>query len=131
MFGPAGHAYIYRSYGVHWCLNLVCGSMGAASALLVRALEPTRGLELMRARRGVEETRLLCSGPGRLGQALGMNRRHDGLPLDAPPFELRSATHPTSVVTGPRIGISRAVARPWRYGLADSRFVSRPFPAPA
>lgn len=127
MFGPAGHAYVYRSYGIHWCLNFVCGAPGSASALLVRALEPTAGLEEMRRRRGLDEPRLLCSGPGRLTQALGISGSDDGLPLDRPPFELRLGELPASVVTGPRIGISRATERPWRYGLAGSPYLSRPF----
>lgn len=131
MFGPAGHAYVYRSYGVHWCINFVCGPSGSASALLVRALEPTAGLEEMRRRRGLEEPRLLCSGPGRLTQALGISVADDGLPLDRPPFELRLGELPACVVTGPRIGISRAVELPWRYGLAGSRYLSRPFPRQA
>jgi DNA-3-methyladenine glycosylase len=130
MFGPAGCAYVYRSYGLHWCLNVVCGPPQTASAVLLRALEPTVGLELMRARRGLDDARLLCSGPGRLCQALGVSGAHDGLPLDQPPFELRAARSPASIVVGPRIGISKAAELPWRYGLAGSRFLSRPFRAP-
>jgi len=126
MFGPAGHAYVYRSYGVHWCLNLVCAGEGVAEAVLVRALEPTHGLARMRARRGLESVRLLCAGPGRLCQALGITDRHDGLPLDRSPFELRSAEDPLEVATGTRVGITRAAELPWRYGLAGSRFLSRP-----
>ncbi|HMJ00234.1 MAG TPA: DNA-3-methyladenine glycosylase [Gaiellaceae bacterium] len=122
MFGPPGHAYVYRSYGVHWCLNLVCED---ASAALVRALEPTHGLDTMAARRGTAEPRLLTVGPGRLAQALGITSEHDGLPLDRPPFELY-AGEDVQVETGPRVGITKATERPWRYGEAGSKFLSRP-----
>jgi DNA-3-methyladenine glycosylase len=125
MFGPPGHAYVYRSYGVHWCVNFVCEEEGTASAVLVRALEPTRGLEVMAARRGTEEPRLLCSGPGRLCQALGLSGAQDGLALDRPPFELY-AGEDVEVAAGPRIGLTKAAERPWRYGEAGSRFLSRP-----
>lgn len=125
MFGPPGHAYVYRSYGVHWCLNLVCGPEGSAEAVLVRALEPLAGLERMRERRGLDAERLLCAGPGRLCQALGVTGVHDGLPLDCPPFELRAAGKPVEVVSGRRVGITRAAELPWRYGLAGSPFLSR------
>lgn len=127
MFGPPGHAYVYRSYGIHWCLNLVCAETGRAEAALVRALEPTRGLEAMRERRGVEAERALCSGPGKLCQALGVTRPHDGLALDEPPFELLARESAPPLAVGPRIGITQAVDRPWRYGLAGSPFLSRPF----
>ena len=126
MFGPAGHAYVYRSYGVHWCLNFVTGEEGRASAVLLRALEPTRGLEIMRARRGLEDPRLLCAGPGRLCQALGVAREHDGLALDEPPFELHRPEGEVDIATAPRVGITRAAELPWRYTLAGSRYVSRP-----
>jgi DNA-3-methyladenine glycosylase len=129
MFGPPGQAYVYRSYGIHWCLNLVCGPGELASALLLRALEPTHGLEAMRERRGLDDPRLLCSGPGRLCQALALTRDHDGLPLDKAPFELRAAAGSLEIVVGTRIGLTKAADRLWRYGLAGSRFVSRPFSA--
>ena len=129
MFLPGGHAYVYRSYGIHWCLNFVCGDEGEASAVLIRALEPTHGLERMRERRGVDDLRLLCAGPGRLCQALGVTRDHDGLPLNRPPFELTPRSRPVGIVRGPRIGITKAVEQPWRYGLAGSRYLSKPFRA--
>jgi DNA-3-methyladenine glycosylase len=125
MFGPPGHAYVYRSYGVHWCLNLVCGRERVPEAVLVRALEPTHGLERMRQRRGLEDERLLCAGPGRLCQALGVTAAHDGLALDAPPFALLADGEEVAVARGPRVGITRAADLPWRYGLAGSRFLSR------
>lgn len=132
MFGPAGHAYVYRSYGIHWCLNVVCGPAGHGAAVLVRALEPAgENLDAMRARRGAVSDRLLCAGPGRLTQALAIDRRHDGLPLDAAPFRLQAADRKVPLVTGPRIGISKAADRPWRFGLAGSLFLSRPFPRAA
>jgi DNA-3-methyladenine glycosylase len=126
MFGPPGHAYVYLSYGVHWCLNFVSGREQTGSAVLIRALEPTAGIETMRGRREARELRLLCSGPGRLCQALGVSRTHDGAPLDAPPFALLAPTEPAPVAVGERIGISQAAERPWRFGLAGSPFLSRP-----
>jgi DNA-3-methyladenine glycosylase len=127
MFGPVGHAYVYRSYGIHWCLNFVCGET-SGSAVLIRALEPTRGSAVMRTRRGLEELRLLCAGPGRLCQALAITREHDGLALDAPPFALEPRSAPAEIVTGLRIGITRAVDLPWRFVEAGSPFVSRKIP---
>jgi DNA-3-methyladenine glycosylase len=127
MFGPAGHAYVYRSYGLHWCLNLTCREVGHGAGVLIRALAPTQGLDRMRARRGVEDARLLCSGPGRVGQALGITLAHFGLPADRAPFELRPATEPVALAVGPRIGITKAAELPWRFGLAGSVHLSRPF----
>jgi DNA-3-methyladenine glycosylase len=127
MFGPPGRAYVYRSYGVHWCLNFVCEPEGSASAVLVRALEPLEGLAQMRRRRGTNEVRMLCAGPGRVCEALGITRKHDGLPLDRPPFELRAPVDKCEIAVGVRVGISKAEDLPWRYGLAGSKFLSKPF----
>jgi len=126
MFGPPGFAYVYRSYGVHWCLNFVCEPEGSASAVLVRALKPTHGLSAMRRRRRLREVRALCSGPGKLTEALGITHAHNGLPLDRPPFALHARTGEVAVAAGVRIGISKAVDLPWRYGLKGSRFLSKP-----
>ncbi len=126
MFGAVGHAYVYRSYGVHWCLNLVCGAE-PGSAVLIRAIEPTSGLALMRARRRVDTAALLCSGPGRLCQALAITAALDGKPLDAPPFRLEPGPA-AALAAGPRIGISKALDRPWRFGRAGSPFLSRSLP---
>jgi DNA-3-methyladenine glycosylase len=128
MFGPPGHAYVYRSYGIHWCLNLVCEEEGTASAVLLRALEPTHGLDTMRRRRGFDEARLLAAGPGRLCQALGVTGEHDGLPLDLPPFGLLPRVAEPEVAAAPRIGITRAADQPWRYVLKGSRYLSRALP---
>jgi DNA-3-methyladenine glycosylase len=128
MFGPPGHAYVYRSYGIHWCLNLVCEEEGTAAAVLIRALEPTHGLERMRERRRMDNEHLLCAGPGRLCEALAVTGAHDGAALDEPPFEVRARTEQVEVVATPRIGITRAADLPWRYVLASSRFVSRSLP---
>ena len=109
MFGPPGYVYVYRSYGIHWCLNFVCEPKGSAAAVLIRAIEPTAGLAAMRRRRGVADERLLCSGPGRLCQALGITRANNGLALDRPPFELFARQGEEEVVAGPRIGLTKAV----------------------
>ncbi len=129
MFGPPGYAYVYRSYGLHWCVNFVCREAGHGAGVLIRALQPTHGLDIMRARRGMDNERLLCAGPGRLAQALAITQAHYGLPLDAPPFRILAAPTdtPALVLSGPRIGISKAIELPWRFGLAGSRFVSRRF----
>jgi DNA-3-methyladenine glycosylase len=127
MFGPPGFSYVYRSYGIHWCVNFVCEQEGSASAVLIRALEPTHGLPAMRRRRGLEDARSLCSGPGKLCEALGITVAHSALALDEPPYALYARTHKADVVTGLRIGITKAVELPWRYGLKGSRFVSKPF----
>jgi DNA-3-methyladenine glycosylase len=127
MFGPPAHAYVYRSYGIHWCLNIVCREEGHGAGVLIRAIEPLAGLELMRQRRGLDDVRLLCAGPGRVGQALGITHALNGLSINAAPFALLPASGRTHVLSGPRIGISKAVEQPWRFGLAGSRFLSRPF----
>ena len=129
MFGPPGYAYVYRSYGIHWCLNFVCEEEGSASAVLIRGLEPTEGLTAMRRRRGLSDIRALCSGPGKLCEALGVTIKHNGLPLDRAPFELRARKAKPEIVAGERIGITKAVERPWRYGLTGSPFLSKPFKA--
>jgi DNA-3-methyladenine glycosylase len=131
MFGPPGYAYVYRSYGIHWCLNFVCEPPGSAGAVLIRAIEPTAGLSAMRRRRGTSDVRLLCSGPGRLCEALGITHKQNGLALTAPPFEIFAADGAAAVVAGPRIGITKAVDLPWRYGEKGSRFLSKPFAAEA
>jgi DNA-3-methyladenine glycosylase len=128
MFGSPGTLYVYRSYGVHWCANVVCGESGTGAAVLLRALEPTQGLDVMRERRGLDDVALLCSGPGRLTQALGITSEHDGARLDRPPFGLSAPDALLEVVTGPRVGITRATDVPWRYSLRGSSFVSRPRP---
>ncbi len=129
MFGPPGHLYVYRSYGLHWCANVVCGAEGVASAVLLRALQPTHGLDEMRARRALVDPGLLAAGPGRLAQALGLTGDNDGDDLLAPPYELVPPPEPAvNVVVSTRIGITRAVEQPWRYTLAGSSFVSRPRP---
>jgi DNA-3-methyladenine glycosylase len=122
MFGPPAHTYVYLSYGLHWCLNFVCLP---GSAVLIRAIEPRWGLEAMRQRRGVSQERLLCSGPGRVGQALAVGKEQDGLPLDGKPFQLSPPTKCPPLATGLRVGISKAVEHPWRFGLKESPFLSR------
>ena len=127
MFGPPGFAYVYRSYGIHWCLNFVCEPEGEASAVLIRAVEPVEGLAKMRRRRGLTDERLLCSGPGRLAQAMAVTHAHNRLPLDRLPFELYAREGTPEIAVGVRIGITKAAELPWRYGLKGSRFLSKPF----
>ena len=127
MFGPPGYAYVYRSYGIHWCVNLVCEPKGWASAVLIRAIEPTVGLAVMRRRRGVTDERLLCSGPGRVCEALRITHAQNGLALDEPPFALFARAGKVEVIVGPRIGITKAVDLPWRFGVLGSRYLSRRF----
>ena len=131
MFGPPGGAYVYRSYGIHWCLNFVCREAGHGAGVLLRAIEPLAGIDSMRARRGVDDARLLCSGPGRVCQALAVTQAHNGLPLDAPPFALLAHAEEAVVLAGPRIGISKARDTPWRFVLAGSRYLSKPMRMPA
>ncbi|SHH24014.1 DNA-3-methyladenine glycosylase [Bradyrhizobium erythrophlei] len=127
MFGPPGFAYVYRSYGIHWCINFVCEKAGSASAVLIRALEPTHGIAAMRRRRHLDDERALCSGPGKLTEALGITSAHNGLALDAPPMALYARVEKPEIVAGVRIGITKAAALPWRYGLKASKFLSKPF----
>ena len=124
MFLGPGHVYVYRSYGIHWCFNLVCAG---AAAILIRAIEPTQGIELMAERRGLSDPRALCSGPGKLCAALNLTKNQDGLLLSDPPFGFRLAAEPPPVVVGPRIGITKATELPWRFGIAGSAFLSRGF----
>jgi DNA-3-methyladenine glycosylase len=127
MFGPPGHAYVYRSYGIHWCINFVCREAGHGAGVLIRAIEPLEGLDRMIERRGTDRLRLLCAGPGRVGQALAITHALNGHSLDAPPFQVQPRSARVDVVSGPRIGISKGVDTPWRFGLAHSPFLSRPF----
>ncbi|MBR0860301.1 DNA-3-methyladenine glycosylase [Bradyrhizobium liaoningense] len=128
MFGPPGFAYVYRSYGIHWCVNFVCEEEGSASAVLIRALEPTHGIAAMRRRRHLRDVHALCSGPGKLTEALGITIAHNALPLDRAPIALHARTEDLEVASGIRIGITKAVELPWRYGVRGSKFLSKPFP---
>jgi DNA-3-methyladenine glycosylase len=127
LFGPPGRAYVYRSYGIHWCLNIVCREQGHAAGVLIRAIEPTAGIELMQQRRGTAEIRFLCSGPGRLGQALAVTPELNGKPINKAPFKLLAPLAKASIVRGTRIGLTKEAERVWRFGLKGSAFVSRPF----
>jgi DNA-3-methyladenine glycosylase len=128
MFGPPGRLYVYRSYGIHWCANAVCGEPGVGAAVLLRALEPTAGIDVMEARRGLDDIRLLAAGPGRLTEALGISAAHDAVDLARAPFVLLPPEESVEVVASPRVGITRAAEQPWRFSLAGSTFVSRPRP---
>ena len=127
MFGPPGRAYVYRSYGIHWCINFVCRERGHGAGVLIRAIEPIFGIDLMRERRGMNDVRLLCSGPGRVGQALGVTHELNGMRLDRKPFKIMATEGEHEIATGPRIGISKAIDMPWRFGLAGSPYLSRRF----
>lgn len=127
MFGPPGYLYVYRSYGIHWCMNFVCEEEGSASAVLIRALEPTHGLAAMKRRRGLHDERALCSGPGKVCEALAVSHKYNGFALDAPPFQIYAPVQKPDIVTGVRIGITKAADLPWRYGCKDSKFLSKPF----
>ena len=127
MFGPPGFAYVYRSYGIHWCINFVCEKAGSASAVLIRALQPTHGIPAMRRRRKLRDERSLCSGPGKLTEALGITDAHNGLPLDTPPIALYARSSTPDIIAGVRVGLTKAVDLPWRYGLKGSKFLSKPF----
>ncbi|WP_245157681.1 DNA-3-methyladenine glycosylase [Brevundimonas sp. A19_0] len=127
MFGPVGRAYVYRIYGAHWCFNIVCDRARPGSAVLIRALQPTDGEDVMAGRRGTADPRNLCSGPGKLCQALAIDKALDHAPLDAPPFVLEPGPPPAGLAIGPRIGITKGAETPWRFGVAGSPFLSRPF----
>ncbi len=124
MFGPPGHLYVYRSYGLHWCANIVCTP---GSAVLIRAIEPTTGIDLMKLRRNISDVTNLCSGPGKLTQSLGITAEMDGVVLTSGPILVRSGAAMTSTIAGPRIGISKAIDQPWRFGLDGSKYLSRKF----
>ncbi|NTE88019.1 DNA-3-methyladenine glycosylase [Agrobacterium rubi] len=124
MFGDHGHLYVYRSYGLHWCANIVCTP---GSAVLIRAIEPTDGIDLMKLRRNTADIVNLCSGPGKLTQAFGITRDMDGLPVTRDPITVTRQTGTITTIAGSRIGISKGIEQPWRFGLADSRFLSRKF----
>ena len=128
MFGPPGYLYVYRSYGIHWCMNFVCEAEGSAAAVLIRAVEPTRGLAAMRRRRGLHDERALCSGPGKVCEALAVSIKHNGCALDASPIAIHARTEVPEIACGVRIGITKAAELPWRYGVKGSRFLSKPFP---
>jgi DNA-3-methyladenine glycosylase len=131
LFGPPGHAYVYLSYGIHSLLNAVAEPEGSAAAVLIRALQPTAGIDLMRERRGREEVEELCSGPGKLTEALGVGLKLNGADLGRAPFEIARPAgdwQGAEIVTSTRIGITKAADLPWRYSVKGSQYVSRPRP---
>jgi len=128
MFGPPGRAYVYRIYGLHWCLNFVCSDGPPGSAVLIRAIQPTTGIEVMMARRQMRSLSSLCSGPGKLAQALAVDATLNGADLRGPPFALCNRIGVSAIETGPRIGIRHGSETPWRFGMAGSAFLSRPLP---
>jgi DNA-3-methyladenine glycosylase len=125
MFAEPGTLYVYRSYGIHWCVNIVCEPEGTGAAVLLRSLEPTCGLAEMRVRRGLCDDKALCSGPGKLTQALGISGADDGRSVHSPPFALEPSPDPVEFVATRRIGITKAVELPWRYVVCGSRWASR------
>jgi DNA-3-methyladenine glycosylase len=127
LFGPPGHAYVYLSYGIHWCLNISCREVGHGAGVLIRALEPISGIPEMMRRRHQTDIRKLCAGPGQLGQALAITSALNGKRIDVRPFKLLPATVRPKVVRSARIGISKAIELKWRFGLSGSAFLSRPF----
>jgi DNA-3-methyladenine glycosylase len=127
MFGPPGYTYVYLSYGLNWCVNFVCQAAGSAAGVLLRAIEPTHGLAAMRRRRGVTDAKALCSGPGKLCEALAITKAFSELPIDRSPIALHARSGGAEIATGVRIGLTKAVDLPWRYGLKGSKYLSKPF----
>ena len=127
MFGPPGYTYVYLSYGLNWCVNLVCQAAGSAAGVLLRAIEPTHGLAAMRRRRGVTDAKALCSGPGKLCEALAITKALSELPIDRSPIALHARSGGAEIATGVRIGLTKAVDLPWRYGLKGSKYLSKRF----
>jgi DNA-3-methyladenine glycosylase len=127
MFGPPGYTYVYLSYGLNWCVNFVCQAAGSAAGVLLRAIEPTHGLAAMRRRRGITDAKALCSGPGKLCEALAITKALSELPIDRSPIALHARSGGAAIATGVRIGLTKAVDLPWRYGLKGSKYLSKRF----
>ncbi|HVE80724.1 MAG TPA: DNA-3-methyladenine glycosylase [Candidatus Dormibacteraeota bacterium] len=125
MFGAGGRAYVYFTYGMHYCMNVVCGGEGFAEAVLIRALEPIEGTELMKRRRNTDDIYNLCSGPAKLVQAMGITREHNGRTLSAKDFYIKPRRFAPEVSASPRIGISQAIDKPWRFFVTESKFVTK------